>query len=435
MRHRMVINSGDGMLKAITHMEPADWHKDAISRPGLVLILVVLSMSYLFNGMDRQMLPALLTQINGDYHLTLAEGGFLSTAFAFNIALFGAASGWWCMKRFGRRTTLVSGLLAYSLFTFLTPLAGSFAELATYRALTGAGEALHICALFSCLGAYFGKRRGTAMGVINASFGVGAFLGPVLGTMLFTLTGSWHTPFYVYGIAGVVAAMLVVAVVPKQFTEAVDEEGTNSALASAPMGPTRIFNLNVVITALTFATIGIAFFSFTALYAVFLRTQLHYSVTDAGATFGMYGIGSLLGVVGGWLGDKLRTPGMLAATLLLSALGYLLFHGPIAPAAQAALAFSFGMLVSGYLYPRCIAVLQRNVPAKDVGAAVAIGLPFFYVPGMAAGYLFGHLVEHIGWSWAATLMLTLPPALGFLMLLGYKTKRSREATSVIRSAH
>ena len=416
------------MSDTITHevKHGADRLDETISRPGLAIILLVLGLSYLFNGMDRQMLPALLGQINLDYQLTLAEGGFLSTAFAFNIALFGALSGW-CMKRFGRRATLVGGLLGYSLFTFLTPFANDFAGLATYRALTGAGEALHICAIFSCVGAYFGARRGAAMGVINASFGVGAYLGPVLGTLLYASTGSWHTPFYIYGVAGAVAALLVLLVVPKNFSEARDLEGATITPTTSPSGPTRIFNGNLVIVALAFAMMGVSFFSFTALYAVFLRTQLHYTVAAAGATLGMYGVGSLFGLVGGWLGDKLRTLGMLVASLLLAAIGHLLFHGPASQIVQSALSFVFGVLVSGYLYPRCISVLQRNVPARDISLAVSIGLPFFYVPGMAAGYFFGHLVERLGWSLGATLMLTLPPLLAFVLLLAYQPRRSREA--------
>ncbi|WP_225031181.1 MFS transporter [Paraburkholderia sp. XV] len=400
---------------------------DTLSRPALAFILLILSVSYLFNGMDRQMLPALLGQINADYHLTLAEGGFLSTAFAFNIALFGAFSGW-CMKRFGRRSTLVGGLLAYSLFTFLTPFSNDFVGLAVYRALTGAGEALHICAIFSCVGAYFGARRGAAMGVINASFGVGAYLGPVLGTLLFAMTGSWHTPFYAYGVAGAVAALLVLLFVPKHFSEARDLEGVTDVPNVEVGEPVRILNRNLVIVALAFALLGISFFSFTALYAVFLHTQLHYTIPAAGATLGMYGIGSLFGIVGGWLGDRLRTPGMLVATLLLAATGHLLFHGPTSPFLQGGLSFAFGMLVSGYLYPRFISVLQRNVPAKDVSHAVSIGLPFFYIPGMAAGYSFGHLVEHFGWSPGATLMLTVPPLFAFLLLLAYRPQLSREGT-------
>lgn len=396
---------------------------NTLSVPALAVILGVLGASYLFNGMDRQMFPALLGPISRDYHLTLSEGGFLTSIFAVNIALFGALSGWF-MKRFGRRATLVGGLLSYSLFTFFTPLATSFVGLAAYRALTGAGEALQICALFSCVGAYYRIRRGAAMGVINACFGLGAFLGPVLGTLIFARTGSWQIPFYFFGIAGALVAILVLVFVPKQFSEAMDTEGATSDIATIA-GPSRLLNRNVIILATCFALIGIAFFSFTALYATYLRTHLGYSAREAGVTFGMYGIGTLGGVFGGWLGEKLRKRGMLGALAALATIGYLMFHNATSQSEQGLLSLGFGFLVSGYLYPRFISVLQRNVPPNQVASAVAIGVPFFYVPGLLSGYAFGRLTEALDWSSAASLMLVAPTALAFILMLCYRPGMAR----------
>jgi predicted MFS family arabinose efflux permease len=417
---------GDGM-HTTTAENGHDLSGDAKEIPParLALILGLLGISYLFNAMDRQMLPALLPQINADYHISLAQGAALSTSFAITIGIVGGSAGW-IMKRLGRRITLIAGILIYSTFTFVTPLAISYGNLVFYRALTGAGEAMQICALFSTIGAYFGSRRGTAMGFINALFGVGAFLGPVIGTLIYSSTGSWRMPFYIYGLAGIGIAALLTFTVPREFSEAEDCEGALGSSIAEGVGPSAVFNRNLIVLLISFSMIGIPFFSFTSLYAVFLRTQLHYTTDAAAATLGLYGVGSLFALVGGWLGERLRTRGMLVATLLLAVVGHLLFHGPQTKAGQGALALIFGMLVSGYLYPRFIATMQRNVPAKDVALAVSIGLPLFYLPGMGAGYAFGRLVEQLGWSPAATLTLTMHPAIAILILMGYQPKLSRE---------
>jgi MFS family permease len=63
----------------------------------------------------------------------------------------------------------------------------------------GAGEALQVGAVFACLGGYFGERRGTFMGIIQAFFSLGTLLGPILGARLFTWSGAWETPLYVFG--------------------------------------------------------------------------------------------------------------------------------------------------------------------------------------------------------------------------------------------
>jgi predicted MFS family arabinose efflux permease len=387
--------------------------------------LAVLGISYILNSMDRQALPALLGEIRRDYQITLAQGGLLSTVFAINIAIFGACGAWF-MKRFGRRATMVGGILSYSLFTCLTPLASSFAGLATYRALTGAGEALHICAMFSCVGAYFGARRGAAIGAINACFGIGAFLGPVLATYLLSQTGSWRLPLYSFGIAGIGVALLVWLMIPKEFSEARDLEGVVADPQSAG-SPPLLFNRNLLVSALSFALIGFSFFAFTSLYATYLRTELGYSTADASALFGLYGIGSLGGFFCGWLGDKWGKYGLLAVTLALSLVGFLLFHGPTTYAAQGMLSLCFGLLVSGYLYPRFVSVLQRNVPASHVNYATPIAMVSFYTPGLIAGYLFGRLIESFGWSAASLLVIALPSLFSFLLTTAYRSEQARGA--------
>ena len=252
---------------------PVDGPDRQIGRSAILGIVLILGVSYAFNGMDRQVFPALLGPIRAEYGLSLSESGFLANAFTLNIALFGALSGWF-MGRFGRKATLVSGLAAYSLFTAATPFATGLTDLTVYRAMTGAGEALHISAVYAMLGAYFGSRRGVFMGVNNAFFGAGAFLGPFLGARLFAQSGSWRMPFLAFGIAGIVAALTVAAAVPRRFAEAVDPE----AVASRDRGasPQGVLNVNSILCLAAFALIGCSFFAYVALYTTYLRTELSY---------------------------------------------------------------------------------------------------------------------------------------------------------------
>jgi len=390
----------------------------------IALILLVLGLSYMVNAMDRQVFPAVLGSISKEYSLTLSSGGFLSTSFALNIAIFGALSGWF-MARFGRRATLLGGIVAFSIFTALTPLAESYFGLAVYRSLTGAGEALHIGAIFACIGAYFGERRGMAIGVINAFFGIGAFVGPVAGTLLLAQTGSWRLPFLVFAGVGVLGALLVWAVVPKSFMESADTEGLSPGEANAKPPMSILLSRNLVLAACGFSLIGFTLFAYVSLYATFLRTTAGYTPLEAGAAFGMYGIGALGAFVGGWVSDKLGTKGTFAALSALAALGFGLFHGPSAHTVQGVLSAAFGFLISGYLYPRFMSILQRSVHPSHLGYAMAIAIPMFYLPGLVAGYLFGRFVELYGWSVASTLSVCLPAGLCFLLMLFYRPSEAR----------
>jgi MFS transporter, DHA1 family, inner membrane transport protein len=352
-------------------------------------IVVLLGISYPFYSMDRQVFPALLSAIIAQYGLTLPQAGFVSAVFTVMVAIFGALSGWF-IGRFGRKALLVGGLIAYSGFTFIIPFATGFVSLAACRSLTGAGEALQVGAVFVCLGGYFGKRRGTFMGVIQAFFGLGALLGSLLGARLLAWSGAWEVPFYVFGGTGILMALVIAAAVPRQFSDA-----SQDILLRAPVRDTTaspLLSRNVPLTTAAFFLTVASFFSYTALYGAYLHNELGFSVTEASTALGMYGLGAL----GGWLGERLGRPGVSACFLVLAATGFALFNIAVSATAHATLSLLFGLMVSGLLFARLMSMLQFPAHPARIGAAVALGLGGFYTPGPFAGYLFGKLAVMVG---------------------------------------
>ncbi len=376
-------------------------------------MVALLGISYMFNSMDRQVFPALLSAIISRYGLSLPQAGFVSAVFTVMVAIFGALSGWF-MGKYGRKAVLVAGLVAYSVFTLLTPLASGFITLTAYRMLTGAGEALQVGAVFACLGGYFGERRGTFMGIIQAFFGLGALLGPVLGARLFSWSGLWEVPFYVFGGAGILMALVIAATVPRQFSDSAE-----AGIISGPAGNSTasvLLSRNVLLITAAFFLIGATFFSYTALYVTYLHNDLRFSVTEASTAFGMYGLGALGGVAGGWFGERLGRAGVSACFLLLAATGFALFNIAVSPSAHVSLSLVFGLLVSGLLFARLMSMLQLSAHPAKIGAVVALGLGGFYTPGPFAGYLFGKLVELLGWGTAAIFTIVLPATTAALLM-------------------
>src|SRR5882672_1544240 len=370
---------------------------------GLALLLGV---SYMFNAMDRQVFPALLGSIRTDYGLTLPEAGFVSTVFTVNVAIFAALSGWF-MAKFGRRYVLLGGLVCYSMFTLLTPLATGFVSLTVLRALTGVGEALQVGAVFACMGAYFG---------------LGAFLGPVLGTRLESWTNSWSVSFYAFGIAGIAIAIVAAIVIPLEFTDA----GPKPSLVRDVEKPAgSIWTRNLTLSSVSFGLVGFSFFSYSALYASYAHTVLAFSVVDAGAALGMYGIGAMLGVLGGWLGDKMSNRSIVGGLLLMATSGYVLFDGIAQFRLHLLLSLIFGLTMSGFLFTRFMSVVQRSVDPSQIGYAGAVALAAFYMPGPFAGWLFGKLVEIAGWSAASLLVVVGPPLLGVVLMSLYDFSKMR----------
>lgn len=399
-----------------------------LRKPAVAFVMALLGVSYMFNAFDRQAFPALLGGIRSTYGLTLAQAGFVSTVFTINIAVFGALSGWF-LARFTRKSILVAGLVSYSLFTMLTPLAQGFLTLATYRALTGVGEALQIAALYSCLGSYFGKNRGTAMGVMLAFYGLGAFSGPIIGTQLNELVGSWRFPLYLFGVSGVVIAVITAILLPPSFTEAKE---AGAADESATFGRTRpatssVFNRNVCLGALSFWLVSLSLFSYMALYPTYLREHLGYSVAAGGSAIGMYGVGGMGAVVGGWAGDRLGKKGMFVCLVIVASVGFFLFNGVQRPLMQHTLSFMFGLMNSGYFYARFMSLIQRSAHPEKIGYAVAIAMGSSYGSGPIAGFLFGKFVALWGWSTAADLLVVAPPCVALVLMSFFNFSKVREA--------
>ncbi|SAL36198.1 transporter [Caballeronia sordidicola] len=397
-----------------------------LSKPALVLVMCLLGTSYMFNAMDRQVFPSLLTAIRGTYGLSLAQAGFVSTVFTINVAAFGALGGWF-YARFTRKSILVGGLIAYSVFTLITPLAQGFVTLAAYRALTGVGEALQVGALYCCLGGYFARSRGAAMGCMQAFFGLGALMGPIIGTRLHQSFGQWEMPFYVFGVAGIVVAVLLSRFMPPAFSEAVEQMDEMESFDSAAARASKLLNRNVCLGALSFSLVGLSFFSYTALYATYLHERLGFTSVAAGSALGMYGLGAIGAVVGGWAGDRLGKAGIFACLLVLAAVSYLMFHGTAQPLVHGILSLLFGLMVSGYFYARFVSVIQRSAPPQKIGYAVAAAMTGFYLSGPFAGFLFGELVEIWGWSTAANIMVVAPPCVAIVLMCFFDFSRLRKA--------
>lgn len=396
-----------------------------LSRSMLIMVMCLLGTSYMFNAMDRQVFPSLLTAIRTSYGLSLAQAGFVSTVFTFSVAIVGPVAGWF-YARYTRKSILVGGLIGYSLFTLITPLAQGFTTLAAFRGLTGVGEALQVGAVYCCLGGYFGRTRGAAMGWMQAFFGFGALTGPVIGVHLHHAFGQWEMPFYVFGVAGIVVALLLARFMPSSFSEAIEPAERLGVFETMPSLP-RLLNRNVCLASASFALVGLSFFSYTALYATYLREHLGYTSVAAGSALGMYGLGAMGAVIGGWAGDRLGKPGIFGGLATLAGASFLMFNGTVQPLAQAGLSLLFGLMVSGFFYARFVSVIQRSAHPLQIGYAVSAAMTGFYLSGPFAGFLFGELAEHWGWPVAANVMVVAPPCVAVVLMAFFDYSRLRDA--------
>jgi MFS family permease len=369
-------------------------------------ILSIVAATYVVNAMDRMVFSTLLPSLAKEFGFTLVAAGFLATIFTFGLGIAGIPGGF-LLDRMSRRSVAIVGICVYSVCTILTCISVGFYDMAVYRVVSGIGEALQNAAIFTMAGAYFAQNRTLAFGLLNAAYGIGSFIAPRWGAHLLADTGSWRLPLYIYGVIGLVGALATFLFVPKSFAERHARE-VGPVVNGEHLIPEHLVNHNTVLVAIVAVTGGIAGFGYLGLYPTFLRTQLDFSVEAAGAATSMFGAGALMGLLCGYLADRINQKWLLIVTLtVLGFVGYALFNIATTPLWQGIFSFLEGTVQSGFLYVNSYSLMQRSVRSNHTGRASGLFVTCIYLPAAFSGYLFAALVGWVGWHSAALLQMCL----------------------------
>ncbi|MFJ5730819.1 MFS transporter [Streptomyces paradoxus] len=379
---------------------------------GLGFLLIVLS--YMVNAMDRQVFPPLLPNIRQEYGFSLEQGGLLATNFTLGMALAGLPAGY-LLDRFRRKTVLLVSIVIYSLGTMATPLATGFADMTLYRVVSGFGEGMQSAAIFAAMGAFFAHRRGLAFGVIGVGYSVGVFIAPLIGVELMSMHGTWHSPFYLFGTAGLLIAAVSLFLVKTGLTETSVEKVVSTR--TYDYMPVSAYNRNTIALTVHAVVSGVAIYGFLGLYPTYLISSLHYSPEQAALAMSLLGFGGMTAIFGGWLGDRVNQRDLLILSLLaVSVISVCIYETRATVGVQCVFAFLMGAFGLGFIYPNTNSAIQRAVRPAQIGRASGLFVTGYYGPAAFSGLLFATLVETFGWSRAGLIQVTLLPLLGVAAL-------------------
>jgi MFS family permease len=388
-------------------------------RPAEVAIAIaaiaVLILSYGVNAMDRTLFPLIVSDVRREYGFTLPQAGLTSTFFTLGMTFAGIPTGY-LMSRFSRKTVIQVGILIYSLATIVTVTSTGFADMLLYRAITGIGEAMQLTALLAVFSSYFARYRAAGVGILNYAYAGGAAIGPWLGGKLLVEYGTWRAPMIIYGIIGLVMMVLIAALVRPQLSETNPAALNDERMAAG--GATSLKNRNTAVLAILSILFGLALYGYLGMYPTFLREQLHYAPPDAGRVLSIYGLGVLVSLFMGWLGDRFSPRLVLGLSFLVaSAVTALLFNGPADFATQATLSLVLGATFSGTIFVNLAAYHVKSVKADLAGRASGVFVTSLYGSATIAGYVIGWIAGLLGWTVAGNIQLVLLCLLGSAIAL------------------
>jgi MFS family permease len=174
-------------------------------------LIWVLGITFGFLFFDRNAANYLMPYITDDLHFNNKQVGLVASALSFTWALSAFLGGALSDRTGRRKVILLASVIAFSLCSFLSGLAGSFAALLGARLLMGLAEGPFLPVCQSLVASESDPaRRGHNMGVMQ-NFGsniLGSFLAPLVMVAV-AQHWSWRAAFFLAGVPGLVMAALL----------------------------------------------------------------------------------------------------------------------------------------------------------------------------------------------------------------------------------
>src|ERR1700756_5227369 len=172
-----------------------------IQRVALALLVVAGVVNYI----DRATLAVANPLIREELGLSIADMGYLLSAFLWSYAFAQLPTGA-MVDKLGPRILLTLGLSLWSFAQLLGGLVRGFGEFFGARVLLGIGEAPQFPTCARVVRDWFNPRdRGLATGIFNCSSSLGTAIAVPLLTFLMLAFG-WRTMFMLMGAAGLLVA-------------------------------------------------------------------------------------------------------------------------------------------------------------------------------------------------------------------------------------
>jgi MFS family permease len=191
-------------------------------------VLVMLTLVYVFNFIDRQLLVILQESIKKELHLSDTQLGLLS---GFTFAIFYVTMGIPIARladRGNRRNIVAASLGVWSLMTACSGLARNFVQLLLARIGVGVGEAGGSPPAHAMISDYFPpQKRSTALSIYSTGIYFGILIGFLMGGYLNQHLG-WRIAFFSLGIPGVIFSLLVFITVKEPRKGATDIEAASA---------------------------------------------------------------------------------------------------------------------------------------------------------------------------------------------------------------
>jgi MFS transporter, DHA1 family, inner membrane transport protein len=339
--------------------------------------LYVLMLCNLVLGTGVFVLGGILSSVAQSLQVSVAAAGQAMTAYAVSTALL-APLALVFTGRWSRRSVLVTGLVLFAIGNFVCAAAQSLPALLGGRVLMGMGAVFTPVSGSIAVALAAPAQRGRALSLVFLGISLSYVIGTPIGAWL-GLRYGWRWPVGIVGAGTVVAAIALLALVPRGLSApGASFAGLPQLLARPPVA----------------AALALTLLYFTAIFTVFayigpvLQALAPMSAEALSLTLMVFGVSGVTGtLLGGWANDRFGGQRTLPVQLaLLAAMMALVPLTAGRPLAVNAAFFAWGVAGFGMMAPQQ-SRLAELAPAQTP-ILLSLNASMLYL-GTAAGAAIG----------------------------------------------
>lgn len=179
----------------------------------ILFLVFLLGVVWILEAFDIGIIAPVLLIIRGLWHLQPSDVGLIGAAGTLGIVL-GLLPAGRLADRYGRKTTLLAGIVVFSVFTFVTAFAQSTFFIVACRFIAGLGQGAVFPVPYLLLSEFVNKQwRGRAVGYANSVLGFSYGLNTLAGALItghMAPDSAWRALLMIGGVPLLLVPLIVV---------------------------------------------------------------------------------------------------------------------------------------------------------------------------------------------------------------------------------
>lgn len=347
------------------------------------------------------------------FHITPRQFSILVAAYTFSAGISGFTAAFF-VDQYDRKKILLLGYSGFLIGTLACGFAPSYPLLLVARTFAGMFGGLIGAQVLSIVSDMFGyERRGMAMGIIMSSFAIASIIGVPLSLYLSNMF-SWHAPFIMVALIGVVVLPFIIWMIPPMTAHV--QPGRRSSQFWQVL--TTVLNDKQQRNALVFSMlIMLGHFMIIPFVNPYMEFNVGYSKQQTPMIYLAGGLASFISAsILGRLADKYGKMTVFTTCILFSLITvFSITNLPSIPFALTLAIFAFWFILSTGRMVSANAMISNVVPPEQRGSFMSFNSSVQQLGSGLASVIAGfiiiegndHKIYHYNWVGYLSIMVLL----------------------------